>query len=199
MIDAQTSIQDFLSAAAAKQPTPGGGAVAALAGALAASMGEMVLQYSVAKKDLLPFSDQNQEALDQLAGARATLVRLMVEDQAAYQSFSDAKKRGAPADEMKAIVEACIGVPMSIGVTALDVLKIANRVASTSNKWLLSDLAVCGELATATVRCAIHNVRVNLPEAAEPDRDRNEVECASLLNNAVEEVKRLMTSIRAAK
>jgi formiminotetrahydrofolate cyclodeaminase len=37
------TIGDFLAAAAARQPTPGGGSVAALAGALAASMGEMAV------------------------------------------------------------------------------------------------------------------------------------------------------------
>jgi formiminotetrahydrofolate cyclodeaminase len=47
MYDAETTIHDFVQDASAKQPTPGGGAVAALTGALAASMGEMVLIYSV--------------------------------------------------------------------------------------------------------------------------------------------------------
>ena len=51
--DANASLNDFLNAAAAKQPAPGGGSVAALAGALAASMGEMVLNYSVGKKSLV--------------------------------------------------------------------------------------------------------------------------------------------------
>ena len=52
MYDATTPIGDFLNAAAAKQPAPGGGSVAALAGALAAAMGEMVLNYTVGKKNL---------------------------------------------------------------------------------------------------------------------------------------------------
>jgi formiminotetrahydrofolate cyclodeaminase len=37
----QTTIEQFLAATAARQPTPGGGSVAALAGALAAAIGEM--------------------------------------------------------------------------------------------------------------------------------------------------------------
>ena len=41
MFDKTTTIEKFLDAAAAKQPTPGGGSVSALAGALAAAMGEM--------------------------------------------------------------------------------------------------------------------------------------------------------------
>ena len=51
-VDGSHSLNDFLTALAAKQPAPGGGSVAALAGALAAAMGEMVLNYSIGKKDL---------------------------------------------------------------------------------------------------------------------------------------------------
>ena len=50
MHDQTTSIENFLEAAAAKQPTPGGGSVAALAGALAAAMGEMVLNYTLGRR-----------------------------------------------------------------------------------------------------------------------------------------------------
>ncbi len=46
-MDTSASIAAFLNATAEKQPTPGGGAVAAVAGALACAIGEMVLNYSV--------------------------------------------------------------------------------------------------------------------------------------------------------
>lgn len=49
MYDRNTTIDAFLTAAAAKQPAPGGGSATALTGALAASMGEMVLAYSIDK------------------------------------------------------------------------------------------------------------------------------------------------------
>src|ERR1700743_100876 len=89
------SIQSFLDAAAAKQPAPGGGSVAALAGALAASMGEMVLNYSVGKKSLAAHEKELVEALGQFNRARAVLVELMIEDQSAYASLNEAKKAGA--------------------------------------------------------------------------------------------------------
>lgn len=194
-MDSTASIAEFLSAAAAKQPVPGGGAVAALAGALAASMGEMVLNYSVGKKDLAEHVQHNTQALHELTNARTILQRLLVEDQQAYQAFSDAKKSATDAAGMRAIVLACVGVPQAIGTTALQILKIANRVARTSNRWLHSDLAVCGELAMATVRCAIHNVRVNLPELSPEDRAKYEADCERLHVDAVDEVKRLLTSL----
>lgn len=196
MNDSNSPICDFLRAAAAKQPTPGGGAISALAGALAASMGEMVLAYSVNKKDLIPFAEQNQQALHELFNARKVMLELMVEDQEAYLAFSEAKKTGLPPGQFKPIVDACVGVPHAIATVGLTILKIANRIVATSNKWLHSDLAVCGELAIATVRCAIHNVRVNLPELPEDAQKRFESECDRLRSQAVEEVSKLIKTLQ---
>src|SRR2546421_4087276 len=92
MNDASTTLADFLSAAAAKQPVPGGGSAAALAGALAASMGEMVLNYSVGKKNLAQFEPELRMSLAELTRARQLLLQLMVEDQVAYEALTAARK-----------------------------------------------------------------------------------------------------------
>src|SRR3954452_4495031 len=92
MHDASQTINDFLAAAAAKQPTPGGGSIAALAGALAASMGEMVLNYSVTKKSLAQFEPELKEALAEFTRARQLLLQLMIEDQVAYEALTTARK-----------------------------------------------------------------------------------------------------------
>src|SRR5437763_2307673 len=92
MFDAGTTIRDFLDAAAAKQPAPGGGSVAALAGALAAAMGEMVVNYSVGKKDLAAHQPELREALAELTRGRAVMLELMVEDQAAFEALTAARK-----------------------------------------------------------------------------------------------------------
>src|SRR3954465_1046993 len=77
MYDATTPIDQFLNAAAAKQPAPGGGSVTALVGALAASMGEMTVNYSVGKKGLEEHQDELRAALAELTRARAVLLALM--------------------------------------------------------------------------------------------------------------------------
>ena len=48
------SVREFLSATAAKTPTPGGGSVAALVAAIGASLAQMALGFSVGKKALAP-------------------------------------------------------------------------------------------------------------------------------------------------
>src|SRR6187551_2880116 len=92
MHDQANTIDAFLTAAAAKQPTPGGGSIAALTGALAASMGEMVLNYSVGKKSLAAHEPAMREALAEFTRARRLLLALMVEDQVAYEALTAARK-----------------------------------------------------------------------------------------------------------
>src|SRR3954466_4574414 len=92
-IEPSASIAQFLDATAAKQPAPGGGSVTALAGALAAAIGEMVLQYSIGRKGVLPADETKlREALAEMTRARNILVELMIEDQAAFGALSGARK-----------------------------------------------------------------------------------------------------------
>src|SRR4051794_28832791 len=164
--DKNQTIDSFLTATAAKQPAPGGGSVAALAGALASAIGEMVVNYSVGKKVLAPYQDELRHALIELQRARQVMLELMVEDQAAFETLSSVKKLGQ-SDKFDAALLACIRIPQAIGTTAAAVLHLCDRLTDKVNKILLSDLAVCAEIAMATVRCAAYNVRVNLSDVAD--------------------------------
>ncbi|HEY0009154.1 MAG TPA: cyclodeaminase/cyclohydrolase family protein [Tepidisphaeraceae bacterium] len=192
MPDHTAPIDSFLNAAAARVPAPGGGAVTALAGALAASMGEMVLNYSIGKKDLVSFDGVNTDSLHQLTRARALLLELLSEDQAAFAAYTDAKKAK---QDLHQLALACVRVPQLIGTAAEAILKLAVEVAPRSNRWLLSDLAVCGELAMATVRCAIHNVNANLGDLTPDEVKQAQSENAHLLATSLAHVQKLMTAI----
>jgi formiminotetrahydrofolate cyclodeaminase len=174
MHDRSTPIADFLSATAAKQPTPGGGSVAALAGALAAAIGEMVVAYSVGKKDLSGHQPQLVSIAATLAGRRDSLLTLMVDDQNAYAALTAAKKLAPDhpgrADRVRAAVQDCIDCPATIGMRALQVLTDCDHLVPLVNRYLLSDLAVSAELAMATVRAAGYNVRANLSSVDSADQ-----------------------------
>jgi formiminotetrahydrofolate cyclodeaminase len=179
MLDRTATIVQFLAATAARQPTPGGGSVAALAGALSAAIGEMVLNYSVGKKDLVAHQEQLKTAVHELQRARELLLLLMVEDQAAYAAMTAIRKlpesSAERADRLPAAVLTCIRVPEAIGGTAVAILELCDRVVDIVNHYLLSDLAVCADLAMATVRCAVYNCRVNLGEVTDA-ADRKSIE-----------------------
>jgi formiminotetrahydrofolate cyclodeaminase len=202
MYDRNTTIGQFLDAAAAKQPAPGGGSVAALVGALSASMGEMVVNYSVGKKGLEAHQDELKTVLNELRRARELMLGLMVEDQGAYAALTAARKlpEGSPERNERFAVSllASIRTPQAIAATATAVLGLCDRLVETSNRFLLSDLAVSADLAMATVRCAVYNVRVNLSDVADPgERQAIEAGLGEVLSHAAMLIQRVSPRIWA--
>jgi formiminotetrahydrofolate cyclodeaminase len=163
----------LLDAVAAKSPTPGGGAVASAVGALAAALAGMVVSYSVGKKSLAMHEPLLKEAQAELTRARAILLRLADEDAAAYGLVnelqrlpeSDARRR----EQLPAALEASVQPPLATIATSVTLLRLFERLATTTNRQLRSDLAIAAVLAEATARASWWNVAVNagfLPDSA---------------------------------
>lgn len=198
--DSNHTIAAFLEATAAKQPTPGGGSVAALAGALAAAIGEMVVNYSIGRKGLEAHQDELRAALAQLHRARQVMLELVVEDQEAYRALSAARKLPEGSTQRQGLFPAAllasIRTPEAIAATALAMLQLCERLPNIVNHYLLSDLAVCADLAMATVRCGIYNVRVNLPDVTDiSDRKHIEATVDALLSRALATIQRVSPAI----
>ena len=194
--DASTTIAEFLQATASKQPTPGGGSVAALTGALAAAIGEMTVQYSLGKKGLEAFEGELRPAQQEFERARQLLLDLMVEDQNAYQALTAVRKLAEDSaqrrSEYPVALLASIRTPESIAATAVATLELCDRVINFINFYLLSDLAVCADLSMATVRCAVYNVRANLSSVTDAaDRQRIESTVSQMLSRAAVLIQRV--------
>lgn len=200
MYDQQATIGELLEAAAARQPTPGGGSATALVGALSAAMGEMVLNYTVGKKNLAGHEPELKQALSSFTRARQLLTELMVEDQAAFEAIAAIKKLPAESPERKdrlpPALLACIRAPQAMAATGVAILDLCGGMAQLANRYLLSDLAVCADLAMATVRCAVYNVRVNLGEI-EDEADRRSIQstCDQMLSHALRVIQKVIPSI----
>lgn len=199
-IGLNTPLGEFLNAAAAKQPTPGGGSVTALVGALAASMGEMTVNYSVGKKGLEAYQNELRPALAELTRARQLLLQLMTEDQVAFETVTAVRKLPETdptrADRFNAALLACIRIPETMAATAVAILELVDRITNFVNPYLLSDLAVCADLAMATARCAIYNVRANLPDVKDPaDRASIESTIGSVMMHAAKLIQRVAPRI----
>lgn len=190
MIETTQSIRQYLEAVAAKKPTPGGGSVSALVGALSAALGEMVLNYSIGHKDLVAFADEFRPAIESLTHIRNQLEQSVVRDQQTFESLMAARKLPADAprrDELiaNALLESC-RVPETIAQTALGILQSCDKLVSMVNPRLLSDLAICADLAMAAIRCAVYNVKVNLPDIKDPaERIKFETHISDILKRSV--------------
>lgn len=189
MFDASTSVKDFVSATAARQPTPGGGSVTALVGALGCALGEMVVNYSIGKKGLEAYQDELKPALGELGRAREMLLSLMLEDQMAYEALVATKKlpEAEKNEKMPAVLLTCVRVPEAIAATGVFILERCDKLVNFVNPYLLSDLAVCADLSMACIRCSIYNVRVNLKSVDDPcDRAAIEGRIGQTLARALE-------------
>lgn len=156
----------LLDNVAAKTPAPGGGAVASAAGALASSLANMVVAYSLGKKNLAEHQPTLERASKMLAKAGEILLQLADEDAAAYALVNELSK--LPEDDARRqreypdAVEAAVNVPRAVVGTCCDVLRLLEQLAPITNKHLRSDLAIAAILAEAAAKSGWWNVAVNL-------------------------------------
>lgn len=159
------TLDDFLSAVAKRASTPGGGAVAAAAGALAACLARMVTGYSVPNDEEGNANHPAAQILVRLIEFDVRLRSLVDEDAQAYEAYVAASrdKSGRPEalERREAVTRMSMEVPMQIASASNDVLGALQELTAVANKWLLSDLEASAILAEAAVRAAGCFVRVN--------------------------------------
>ncbi len=163
--------EGFVDAVAAKTPTPGGGSVSALAGALAAALGEMLCRLSLGRKSFEAQRTELEESLTRLAGLREQLLANIDRDAESYQSFVAAMKlpKSTPAEQaartaaMEAAGKKSAEVPLQTAELAADAARVMEKFRAITIPQAASDLAVALDLAASARRGAVENVRANLP------------------------------------
>ena len=93
----------LLDGVCAKSPTPGGGAVASVVGALSAALAGMVVNYSVGKKNLAAHEPELRAALSRLEHARAMLIQLAREDAESFGAMNELSR--LPVDDPRRAAE----------------------------------------------------------------------------------------------
>jgi formiminotetrahydrofolate cyclodeaminase len=150
----QLTVAALLSELAADTPAPGGGAAAALAGALAAGLVEMAAGTS------------RPEHATRAAALRAHVVSLADEDAAAYTRVIDAQRAAArDADRIAAALSAASDVPLAIAEAAAELAELAAELATTGRASLRGDAVAGALLAEAATAAAGRLVEINLADA----------------------------------
>jgi len=191
LVIAEHRIGAFLGDLAAKQPVPGGGAVASLVAGLGAALGQMVVNYSVGKKSLTEHDALHHEALTALESLHRRALELAEEDAAAYGALNELWKLGKDDErrsrEMPAAVRRAIDAPRQVIEAGQEALDWCDRLAGCSNAMLASDLAIAAVLGEAAVRSAAWNVRITLPMLDDAElAGRYEREIAEAVGRAAE-------------
>lgn len=181
-------LSDFLANIAAKTPTPGGGAVASTVGAIAAALAQMVVSYSLGKKNLAQHQPDLESAAKVLTRSREILLQLADEDAAAYGLVNELSR--LPESDSRRLAQypaacaAAVQVPMAVMATCVDLLRHFQKLAPITNKHLSSDLAIAAELARATVEASNWNVEINAGSLSAPAREKAAAQAAALRTHA---------------
>jgi formiminotetrahydrofolate cyclodeaminase len=162
--------QPFLDAVSAPTATPGGGSVAAMAGALAASLGEMVAGLSRQKKSQSAFVGDLTASIEGMRQATRTLAAAIDRDAESYQTVMSAFKLPKDTLEQQTVRNAAIEsatrhaaeVPMETAVAAVEIFEKLVQLEAIAAPSMLSDLHVGRWMAAAAARGALENVTINL-------------------------------------
>jgi glutamate formiminotransferase / formiminotetrahydrofolate cyclodeaminase len=165
----------FLEALAEPTATPGGGSVAALSGALAASLAQMVAGLSSKKKSQAAHVNQLSQVVSEMRIAGGELAGAIDQDARAYDAVLAAFKlpKDTPEDSRRrdnAIQEATRGaaeVPMAVARKSLEIFERLGQLEAISSPSMLSDIRVARLMAVAAVRGALENVAINLDSIAD--------------------------------
>ena len=163
------NLETYVSALGSKSPVPGGGGTAALAGALAASLGQMVGSLTVGKKKYAAVEEEMRKALSEAKALSDDLLSLVDRDAAAFEPLSKAYGLPKDTEEEKAyreeIMEKCLHdaaeVPFAILVTLAKVTPLLSFFAANGSVLALSDAGCGAALAAGAAKSALLNVLIN--------------------------------------
>ena len=161
----------FVDSVAADTPTPGGGSVSALAGALAAALGEMVCGITLKKKALAAHHPAVRSSRARLTELRTRLMGAVDRDAESYEAVLAAMKlpKSTEAEQVgrTAAIEmaskAAATVPLETAELAREVAQVVESLREVSATQAASDLSVALAMAEAALAGAIENVHANLP------------------------------------
>jgi len=159
-------LAQFLVELSSSSPVPGGGAVAALAGSLAASLVSMVANLTCGKRGYEGVESEMHEVQAAAEELRDRLTELIEEDIAAFKAVMAAyrlPKEGPtrPGEIEEALKRAC-AVPDETAEHCMKTLELAGIVAERGNRNAVSDAGAAAALAAAGLEVALLNVEINL-------------------------------------
>lgn len=160
----------FLDGLASSAPTPGGGSVAAMSGAMAAGLVSMVCALTIGKKQYAEIEDEVRGIHDQAEALRRELQRLAEQDIEVFARLSAAYKLPRTTEADAATRQAAIQhatrlaaeVPLRTAQAAAAILPLCTALAPRVGRLIVSDVGVAALLARATVQSAVLNVEINL-------------------------------------
>lgn len=195
------TVEGFVDITGSDAPAPGGGSVAALAGALGAALAGMVANLTIGKKKYADAEEEMKEIAPKAAELQKELVACIDRDSSSFNLYMDALGLPKDTEEQKAVrkqkmqdgLKAAAQVPLECAQTAAKIFPLAEAVVQRGNKNAVTDGLVASMMARTAVLGALLNVRINLgsikDEAFVADLA---AKCDALEHEAVESEKKIL-------
>lgn len=167
---AALKVSELLEKTASSDPVPGGGSIAALSAAVAASLAEMVANLTMGKIGYEAVEEEMMAVAEKMRPLREKLLDDMDRDSNAYNEVFSAFKLPKNSEEEEEKRQKIIqdglkhaaSVPMGVAEDAFGILKHTRTVITRGNKNAVTDGAVAAMMARTAVLSALYNVKINL-------------------------------------
>lgn len=165
------TLPQFGEALASKAPVPGGGGAAALAGALAAALANMVCELTFGKKRYARYEEDLRRVAERASELRLELLCGIDEDAAAFEPLSRAYSIPGDAPERAEVMEEALRTacrpPMDIARRCAEMAELLSELAEKGSAIAVSDVGVGAQLARAALLSAGLNVCINAKSMAD--------------------------------
>jgi formiminotetrahydrofolate cyclodeaminase len=169
-------LQELLEELAGASATPGGGAAAALAGAMGAALVSMVCTLTIGKPRFVDVEDELRGVLAEAEILRQRLAELADADTHAFDRVMAAyrlpketpEERAQRHDAVQAALRQATQVPLETVEACASVVKLAAQIITKINPNALSDAGTAALLSEAGLRAAQLNVLTNLAALHDP-------------------------------
>lgn len=179
-LGSENSVQEWSDAVAAASSTPAGGAVAALATALAASLVAMVAGLTILREKYAAVHDHARDTLERAEQLRGDLLEMATLDAVAVAEYMDAlrlpqgtefERTAREAAKRAALIEAA-RIQLELLHQAAEVAELAEGMVGSGLATAIGDAATASFLAAATSRSAYWSIRSNLKAVGWPEETR---------------------------
>lgn len=166
----EMKITDFTDEVSRESPAPGGGSIAALAGALGSALQSMVANLSSSNRGSEETDKILWNAAEKAQDIKNKLLKAVDEDTNAFNDFMIAKRLPAKTTEEKSIrhkamqdgLKHAVNVPLSTAKLSFEVIEISLTVIEYGNPNSITDVGVGAQMAYSGVVGGIYNVLINL-------------------------------------
>jgi glutamate formiminotransferase/formiminotetrahydrofolate cyclodeaminase len=170
------NVNDFVDEVSRGTPAPGGGSIAALAGAIGSALASMVTNLSIGKGEYDARYEELCELAEKAQSIKDELIRAVDADTEAFNEVMTGIRMAKDTPEqielrsqtIRAGYKVAAEVPLKTAQQCRQVLDLCQAAANIGNQAVMSDAGVGALMAYAGVQGAIHNVRINLPHTKDP-------------------------------